>query len=192
MEEKTEELLRSKLEDGETVLWTGKAVPGKILSPVYRQDFLLKLVISGGIGLFFVIQCILSAVEAGEPLKIGPVLVIIGVAAVAPCAVLADGKRAGRLRYAATDRRLISLNGDNVNSVPYSSIHEAALKQDSDGNTSLLCGKTGVTLKEGRWRDIATLNCTSVSGNRECDRFVLYSIDDVDGLKAAVGGQLDI
>lgn len=192
MEAKTEELLRSKLEDGETVLWTGKAVPGKILSPAYRQDFLLKLLISGGIGLFFVIQCIKSAVEAGEPLKIGPVLVIIGVAAIAPCAVLADGMRAGRLRYAATDRRLISLNGDNVNSVPYSSIHEAVLKQDSDGNTSLLCGKTGVTLKEGRWRDIATLNCTSVSANRECDRFVLYSVDDVDGLKAAVNGQLNI
>ena len=190
MEEKTEELLRSKLEDGETVLWTGKAVPGKILSPAYRQDFLLKLLISGGIGLFFVIQCIKSAVEAGEPLKIGPVLVIIGVAAVAPCAVLADGKRAGRLRYAATDRRLITLNLDNFNCVFYKTIHDAAFRKDSDGKTSLLCGKSAVLSSPSKWRDIATRNCPFLSEKGVCEAFALYAVDDAEGLKKAVGNKL--
>lgn len=192
MDNKLREKMTEKLENGEKLIWAGRAKEGKVMSSIYAPAYIRNIILSYGITGFAAVKCVLTNLKAGDPVDLVPVVLLLVMGSILPLSSLADAVKAQRLQYAATDRRLISLNGDNMNSVPYSSIHEAVLKQDSDGNTSLLCGKTGVKLKEGRWRDIATLNCTTVSGNRECDRFVLYAVDDVDGLKAAVSGQLNI
>lgn len=178
--------IEEKLEPGEKLLWKGQAVEGRIMSPIYAPTYLLNILLSYGITGFVAVKCILTNISAGEPLDFAPPILMLAIGSILPLTNIADAVKAHRLRYAATDRRLISMSGDNINSVPYSSIHEAVMKQDRDGNTSLLCGPAGVKLKENKWRFIATLNCTSVAEGHDCDRFLLYAVDDPEGLKNAI------
>lgn len=192
MKKTKETRITDQLAPGEQLIWSGKAKEGKIMSSIYAPLYLRDILISYGITGFVAVKSILTNLSAGDPVDLTPVILMLVIGSILPLTSIGDAVKAHKLQYAATDRRLISMNGDNVNSVPYSSIHDAVLKQDRDGFTSLLCGTAGTKLKENRWRYIATLNCTSVDEKRECSRFVLYAVDDHEGLKNAVKDRLPL
>ncbi len=192
MDKRSKTQIVDKLAPGEQLIWTGKAKEGKVMSSVYTAPYLRNILISYGITGYIAVKSILTNLSAGDPVDLAPVILMLAIGSILPMTSIGDAVKAHKLQYAATDRRLISLNGDNVNSVPYSSIHEAVLKQDHDGFTSLFCGPAGTKLKENRWRYIATMNCTSVPENRECSRFVLYAVDDPEGLKNAVKDHISL
>ena len=191
MEQHSKELVKSILEDGEKVIWEGKADAGKPIVPSNLGYFIANLTVAGLIALFVIVQSILSGSRSGTGVSIMPILAILAVAAVAPGGVIADGYRVRRLCYAATNRRLISVNKENVNYAFYRTIRDAAFMTDSEGKTSLLCGKTALKAQPWKWKDIATRNCGILNDKGDCDAFILYAVNDVDGLKKAFNENLD-
>jgi len=190
MNQASEELLKSNLEEGETILWTGRADAAKPISTTNRGMCLASLIVSSVIAVFFISKMILSAAQSGGSISIAFILLVLGAAALLPGGVIGDGFRARKLSYAATDRRLIIISKSNFNSMFYRCIHDAAFMRDSDGKVSLLCGKTALASKPWRWRDLATRNGSFLNEKGVCDAFILYAVDDADGLKKAVSGRL--
>ena len=77
------------------------------------------------------------------------------------------------------------------------------IANDIDENAELLdyvIGRIGkgipIKMKSAQVADeegeLATMNCTSVPENRECSRFVLYAVDDPEGLKNAVKDHISL
>lgn len=192
MDENYLKRVREKLQDGEEILWTGKAEKGRIMTRLYTPVYLRNILISYGFFGFIAVICVLDNIKSGQPVDLIPPLLMLAFGSVVPLAGIADAVRAHKLQYAATDRRLFSLGREAVNSVPYVSIHEALLKQDSDGFTSLLCGSAGTRMKESRWRTYATMNNTTISEDQNCEYFILYAVNDPEGLRKALKGRLNV
>ncbi|MBR1456186.1 MAG: hypothetical protein IJ594_03375 [Oscillospiraceae bacterium] len=176
-----EERLREQLEEGEQLLWTGKAEPYETLDAVHKRPFTLKCVIGYLIALAVIVTYVSVARETGiQPLLI---LLVLAIASIGPLNVLGDGRKLRRAVYAATDRRLIAV-GENVRSVEYDKIAEAAFREDEAGHVSLLCGYNALKAKSAKWREITLVGHTFDEDDKSrCAAFALYAVDDANGLK---------
>lgn len=192
METPLAEKFRDVLEKDEELLWTGQSASRKIMTPLYSPSYILSLVLSYGITGFISIMCVRQAIISGDTLDPVRIILILVVGSILPATNYANAFRANHLIYAATDKRLIQLNGDCVNSVPYSGINTAVIREDKDGFTSLLCGEEGIKLPPRKWRDIATLNNTSVPEGKSCRHFIFYAVDDIKGLRDVIQSRMPL
>ena len=176
-----EELLTSMLDSGEQVLWTGKAEAYETLDATYKKPFIRKAVIAALVFAALLTGYLIAVKGQGvQPIII---LVVLLLSAISPLNVLSDGKRLRQTLYAATDRRLLVVR-DTAKSVEYEKIAQAEFRQDEAGHTSLLCGGKGLKAKTSNWR-LYTLTGPYYADEEEtrCERFVLYAVDDVEGLR---------
>ena len=80
----------------------------------------------------------------------------------------------------------------DVRSVKLSSIPTAKIVGDEDGQLSLLCGPLAEKLPAFKRRVITLSGAMLEQSSGMCDRFVLYAIGDVQGLRKAAEGYLTI
>ena len=184
-----EELIINNLENGEKILWTGKSASGKVMDSTYAVPYLIRFIVSYGI----VIALMIYAFSKTGELKTSVVLMLLVVGSMIPLTAIADGMKAKKLCYAATDRRLMRVNESLVSSVNYEDIGSCTFREDPSGNTSLLCGKKTVSSKPSVWRGKALFTGTyEKDSENHVNDYVLYAVDDVEGLKKAIGDKVKL
>ena len=103
-----------------------------------------------------------------------------------------DVRKLRKMEYVLTNEKLMLVTPSDVRSVKLSAIPTARMASDADGHWSLLCGPDCDSLAPCK-RRVATLTGAILDqDSMMCDRFVMYGIDDVQGLRAAAVGHLTI
>ena len=174
-----EETLQSSLQEGESILWRGKAEAFETLDKTHKNHFIKNTVISSIIA---IVCAIFLFSTGGFETKSFVLTLIIAVLCMIPSInVLQDASKLRKMEYIATTDRLIVLR-DAVRSAYYSQIHEGAFLEDEDGHISLACGKDALKAKPYKRREICVVGAgTSESGN-EIERFCFYAPTDRDAL----------
>ena len=169
------------LEEGEEILWQAGAKPFRTLDKTNKPGFLLKAIIGAAI---FIGVLIGYLATVGDPSEIKPILCLIVLlfCALPSINTFSDAKSVRKVRYLATNRRLIAVR-DTGRSIDYGAIREAAFRTDADGNESLLCGRAAVKAKSAKWRALAVTGATPLDENGVCESFAFYAPEDIDGLK---------
>ena len=182
------EYIKSNLENGEKVIWSGGSAAGKVWDNTYRIPYLLRFLISYGLAAALLIY---AFQKTGE-LRISVILVIAVIGSMIPLTAIANGVKAHTIGYAATDRRLIKVNGSMAYTVDYDEIGECSLRKDPSGNTSLLCGSKAIKSRPSKWRNLALFTGTQEkdTSNHVTD-YVFYAVDDPDGLRNALNGKVN-
>ena len=117
-----ETIIKEHLENGEQLLWCGKASSDKVMDRTYSLLYCLVILISYGIA---AATLFLAYKSTGE-LKISVVLFLLIIGSILPLSALYDGIKVRELGYAATDRRLIRANGSELYSADYKDIAKSA------------------------------------------------------------------
>ena len=174
-----DEKMMSVLQDGEQLLWSGKPTM-KMLDKTHKSVYLVKAVLTAA-GAAAFLMYYMNGVSAGTiPFK-GMVLLLL---AVLMGVVLApDWMDIGKLNkavYAMTDRRLIVMVNGYVHTVAYDKIDAYKFVTDADGQTSLLCGESGMKVSPSRRRLNTIFGLRMSDDGSVCDRFVMYGIPEAD------------
>ena len=149
-----------------------------------------------GLGIFAVVIGLYMMMlrRTGAAVKPGILLVVLGLAALTPIRFLTDAAKIRKLRYVATDRRLMVVSEGAARSVTYGRIDRAAFRTDADGVTSLLCGEQALAAKENKRREIAVIGM--VGGDRagedqpiESFGFYALSKQDISALRGILKQQ---
>ncbi len=182
-----EEYLKENLEKDEQLLWSGGSASKKIMDSTYSIPYLLRFLISYGLAF----ALIFYAFKQNGGLKISVVVVLLVIGSMVPLTAIADGLKVRTLGYAATDRRLIRVNGSMAYTANYDEISSCRFGKDPSGNTSLLCGNTAVKSRPSKWRGLALFTGTHERDpeNHVTD-YVFYAVDDPEGLKKALDGKV--
>lgn len=183
-----EEYLKSSMESGEQLLWSGGSTSGKVWDNTYRIPYFLRFLISYGL----VIALMAYAFHKNGELKISVILVLAVIGSMIPLTAVADGIKTRSLGYAATDRRLIRVNGSMMYTANYEDISVCGFRKDPSGNTSLLCGSKALKSKPSKWCGLALFTGTHERDpeNHVTD-YVFYAVDDPEGLKKALTGKVN-
>lgn len=182
-----ENIIKENLENGEKLLWSGKAATDKVMDKTYSVLYCLVCLICYGC----TAALMYMSYKATGELKLSVALVLLVVGSILPLSALYDGIKVRELGYAATDRRLIRVQGSEVFSADYDDIKDCGFRKDPSGNTSLLCGAKTVKSSPSLWRGLSLF-----TGDVERDKenkvhnYVLYAVNDVEGLKKALSGRL--
>ena len=189
------ETIISKLAEDEKLLWSGGCKRGiktldKVQRPVFWRRVLIGAVIFIAITAFYIYKC--TGENATMQLSYGIIALFLASCAVAPLTIIMDASKVRRLVYAATDRRLL-IFGDKLLDMPYERITQACVKMDPEGNETLFCGTDCDKLQPEKWRYAAFIGgpATEMDGG-PCQRFVMYSVDDMAGLKKAIADKIDL
>ena len=189
-----DETLKTALHADEKILWEGKAASFTTLDKTNKPFFWISLAI--GLAFFAALTAayVRITTRSGGDLKWGVLAVILVLALLAPIRCLSDAGKIRKLRYLATDQRLMVLSDSGFRSAAYGRIDQAAFRTDADGVTSLLCGRYAVKAKERKRREIAVIGM--VGGDRnETDQpiesfgFYALSKQDVGALRGILKQQ---
>lgn len=121
-----EDYLRNNLENGEQLLWTGGSASEKIFDNTYRVPYLLRFLISYGLVILFMVY---AAQKTGE-LRFSVILLFLVIGSMIPFVAVSDGMKSRTLGYAATDRKLITMNGSMMYPVNYDEIGECEFREE--------------------------------------------------------------
>lgn len=170
-----EEQISKALEPGEKLLWKGRPEAFETLDKTHKSSILCASAIKLLIMLCVIGAYIVSTSRGGNfSLLILAVLCAITVFMLAMPFLTARHLRR-QIFYVLSDRRIIRL-GFAEGSVPYSRIKTAALKSDSDGHVSLLCGPRALKLKASRRRQNADCAFENYADENQCVCAVLYAL----------------
>lgn len=177
-----EELFQDKLEKGEKILWLGKPEAFETLDKTNRRSVLTATVVKAAVTLCLLVAYTIAARNIGDVKPFVFVLILaIAAFAIAMPFMTARHLRRGAV-YAITDRNIYR-TGNSETSVPLSRIHVAALKLDSDGHTTLLCGPEAQKYPPTKWRTYADISFRNMEEEDQCERAVIYALPMDDELK---------
>ncbi len=177
-----EEILKEELRPGEKILWRGKPEPFEILDLTHKKPLITKAILIIAIVALICVIYVAYAISAGIGVK------YILVVAAMLCAIMGalngfnEGRKMKKVNYVVTDQRIISIL-DLPKSLEYAKIKEVEFKTDEDGLTSVLFGETAIKAKPCQRRSLALLDPFLDEETGYCSRFVLYAVDDAEGLK---------
>ena len=182
------EQLKEALQEGEQLLWQGKAENFETLDRTHKQNLIMTTAISLGIALAICIAYIAAAGIANvKPLLI---LIILLIACIGPFNAFGDGKKLKKMIYAVTDQRILAVS-DDVRAVEFDKVDAAEFRRDADGHTSLLLGRDAVKSKATKWRQYTVVGPhMNEEEPPKLETFALYAVNDVAGLKKALSGRL--
>lgn len=182
----------SALEPGEELLWYGKPREFKTLDVVYRKRFLITSIISLAAAAALIVLYLSSAAKNNADLKYGLIVFIIAIGILVPMNIFLNaGKLRKDIAYAITDKRLLYIE-ENVSGAEYSMIKSAKIYTDRAGNTSLLCGSSGVKKVGSRVRGAALLGCHIDEEKNICDNLVFYALEDPEKIRKILKPYLKI
>ena len=175
--------LNSLLEHDEKLLWSGRPERFETLDSTNRQSIIAGLFLKVAATLGLILLYILAAARTGAEVKPGVIAALLVVCA----AMLANPFLvAKRLRdntvYGLTDRRVLRA-GAKEDAVEYERIRNAALRIDTDGHMSLLCGPRTKDLRPQQWRVEADAAFINRPDEPECVRLILYALPGDEELK---------
>ncbi len=175
--------LKEYLQDGEKLLWTGSPKV-KLMDETHKNLYAGKAVVTVFAGVAFLMYYMLEVTEGAIPFK-AAVLVLL---AVLMGVVLApDWMDVGKLNktvYGMTDRRLLVLLNGALHSVAYDKIDVYKFDTDEEGQTTLLCGASGVKLRPAKRRLNTIFGTRMTDDGTVCDRFVMYGLPEADKVEA--------
>ncbi|MBQ3256891.1 MAG: hypothetical protein IJA67_05725 [Oscillospiraceae bacterium] len=177
--------LNEVLLEGEKLLWSGKPTM-KMLDETHKNVYAGKAVLTVFGAVAFLMYYMLGVTEGTIPFK-AAVLVLL---AVLMGVILApDRMDVGKLNkavYGVTDRRLLVLVNGAVHAVAYDKIDAYKFETDKDGQTSLLCGESGMKVRPSRRRLNTIFGLRMTDDCSMCDRFVMYGIPEADKVEKLV------
>ena len=186
------EKLKDYLEHGEEILWYGRAEPFETMDQTHKTYYIRRGVIAAAVFILLIAFYIPTAIKTGAGIKPGVVLVIAAAGLYGVFSPFLDVRKLRKMEYVLTTEKLLLVTSGDVRSVKLSAIPTARLASDADGHWSLLCGPDCDTLSPCK-RRVATLSGAILDqDSMMCDRFVMYGIDDVQGLRSASVGHLTI
>lgn len=186
------ERIKDYIGHGEEILWSGRSENFEAMDKTHKNYYLRRGIIIAVIALALIALYIPTAISTGAGIKVGVILVLLAVGIYAVISPVLDVKKLRKTEYVLTNEKLIIVSPSDVRSVALSSIPTAKLAKDEDGHTSLLCGPDADKLAACK-RRVATLTGALLDQDSSmCDRFVLYAVNDVAGLKKAASGYLTI
>ena len=186
-----EKKLQDHLIEDEKILWTGS--PEFVTLDKTNKPF---IVAKAGIVLaamaIFVAYYISFAAATGTDFKLSVLFIIAALTALVVLPEILDANKLKKCLYAVTDRRLITIVGENMDSVEYCKIKEYAFEEDADGQVSLLCGPRAMSAKPRLRRLNTVLGARLTEDKTTCDSFVMYGIPDADKVKKLIAKYLDV
>lgn len=170
-----EDNLKSSLNEGEKILWTGNAEPFETLDQTHKKNFIIKAIIGAAIVLAFII--LLLSIGSSNSKTLILIVIILLLCAIPSINVFSDASKLRKIKYYATTERLIVFR-DSVKSAYYSQIKTGAFKEDQDGHVSLLCGSDAIKAKPHKRREICVVGANETDSGSEIDRFCFYAPTD--------------
>ena len=171
--------LKNILQEGETLLWSGKPEPFGTLEGLYKSAILRKILLIAASIVILAGWYISAAVKNGVAVQ--PVAIIV-------CAlpflysIYNDFMDAKALRertlYAMTDRRMITVVGNAVSGVEYDKVEDWKVEADADGIVSLVCGVDALRAREHSRRECAVCGARTNLDTCLCESYVMYGITE--------------
>lgn len=186
------ERIKDYLGHDEKVLWSGRAEAFQAMDKTHKNYYTRRSIIAIAVTLIVVALYIISAINSGAGIKSGVLVVLLAVGVYTVISPILDVNKLAKCEYILTDDKLMLVTPSDVRSVKLSSIPTAKFSTDEDGHWSLLCGPDAEKLAPQK-RRVATLSGALLDQDSSmCDRFVLYAVNDVAGLRKASVGYLSI
>ena len=186
------ERLKDHLEHDEQILWHGRVEGFEALDGTHKAYYIRRGVIAAVVAVLLIALYIPTAIKTGAGIRLGVVIVIVAAGLYGVCSPFLDVRKLRKMEYVLTNEKLMLVTPGDVRSVKLSAIPTARLASDADGHWSLLCGPDCDSLAPCK-RRVATLTGAILDqDSMMCDRFVMYGIDDVQGLRSASVGHLTI
>lgn len=186
------ERLKDYLDHGEEILWHGRTEPFKAMDQTHKTYYIRRGIIAAVVLILLNTLYISTALKTGAGIKPAVAIVIIAAGLYGIFSPFLDVRKLRKTEYVLTTEKLLLVSPSDVRSVKLSAIPTARLDSDADGHWSLLCGPDCDALAPCK-RRVATLTGAILDqDSMMCDRFVMYGIDDVQGLRSASVGHLSI
>ena len=186
------EKIKDILEPGEEILWSAQPAAFKALDKTHKNYYIRRSIIVAIAALAVFAAYFYAAISAAGEIKWGVVAVLLALTAYAALSPVMDINKLRKCSYVLTNEKLLLVSPGDVRSVKLSSIPTAKIVGDEDGQFSLLCGPLAEKLPAFKRRVITLSGAMLEQSSGMCDRFVLYAIGDVQGLRKAAEGYLTI
>ena len=186
------ERLKDYLEHGEEILWQGRTEAFETMDRTHKAYYLRRGIIAAVVTVLLIALYIPTAMKTGAGVKTGVVVVVAAAGLYGVCSPFLDVRKLRRMEYVLTNEKLLLVTSNDVRSVKLSAIPTARMASDADGHWSLLCGPDCDSLAPCKRRVATLAGAILDQDSMMCDRFVMYGVDDVQGLRAASVGHLTI
>ena len=186
------ERLKDYLEHGEEILWHGRAEQFEAMDKTHKAYYIRRGVIAAAVLILLIALYIPTAIKTGAGIKPGVVIVIAAAGLYGVFSPFLDVRKLRKMEYVLTNEKLMLVTSGDVRSVKLSAIPTARMASDDDGHWSLLCGPDCDSLAPCKRRVATLAGAILDQDSMMCDRFVMYGVDDVQGLRAASVGHLTI
>ena len=187
-----QERLKDYLEHGEAILWHGRTENFEAMDATHKRYYIRRGIIAAMVAVLLIALYIPTAIKTGAGVKSGAVVVIAAAGIYGVCSPFLDVRKLRKMEYVLTNEKLLLVSTGDVRSVKLSAIPTARLASDADGHCSLLCGPDCDRLAPCKRRAATLTGAILDQDSMMCDRFVMYAVDDIQGLKAASVGHLSI
>ena len=189
-----EDILKSKLKDDETLLWSATPEAFETLDKTHKAGFIRKAIIITIVFAAIVAFYINMAIDKNAAIQI-PVL-LIGLAAAA-YGIFGEFLDANKLRnktiYGLTDQRMIAVMGMSTEAVEYARMNAGDYEfvTDEDGHTSLLCGERAREAKPNGRRSMTVCGAQNNADTGICHVFAMYGITaEVKAIEAIISKRM--
>ena len=179
-----DELIKSRMEEGERILWQGGPEPVKALDSTNKKRFWVTTCICIVTAIVLLALYICNVKGDRKP---AVYVIVLVLCAFAPIRRILDARDVRKLRYVVTDKRLMNVSSE-AKAVPLSRIRECALRTDADGHMSFLAGAGALKARPNHWRDVALTGNPGSGGEPDepVDMFGFYAVADKAGLRKAI------
>ena len=177
------EKMKEQLQEGETLLWSGSPAM-KTLDETHKTVYLLKAVLTGFGAVAFLMYYMLGVQAGTIQFKSMVIVLLVALMGVILAPDWMDVGKLNKAVYGVTNRRLLVFVGGNLHAVAFEQIDAYKFATDSDGQTSLMCGKSGMRIAPNRRRLNTIFGLRMSDDGSVCDRFVMYGIPEADRVEA--------
>ena len=191
-----EDILKSKLKEDETLLWSATPEAFETLDKTHKAKFISKAIIISVVFAALVAFYISVAIQKNAAIQIP--LLAIGLAA-ALYGIFGEFLDANKLRnktiYGLTDQRMIAVMGMSTESVEYGRMiaGDYEFVTDKDGHTSLLCGERAREAKPNGRRSVTVCGAQNNSETGLCQGFAMYGITaEVKNIEAIISKRMGV
>lgn len=181
-----DEQLKTILASDEKLLWSGKPESFETIDKTNKPIFAKKLIIALAVAVVLTVGYFILAAKNETDIKWALLVFVWIVCALPPINVFKDAKDLrNKASYVLTDRRYITLIG-TVKEVEIDKCGKVYFVTDADGHTSLVTGMDGEKNLKTNLREAAVVGASMDTESNKCDRYVMYAVDDVKGLREAL------
>ena len=191
-----EDILKSKLKDDETLLWSARPEAFETLDKTHKSRFVRKAIVIAVIMIAVLAVYIKAAINTNSTIQIPVILIGLAAAAYGMFGEFLDAnKLRNKTIYGLTDQRLIAVMGMSTEAVEYGRLTEGDYEfvTDEDGHTSLLCGERAREVKPHGRRSATVCGAQNNAETGLCQGFAMYGIGaEVKNIEAIIADRIGV